>query len=113
MPIPEPVEEALYRIALEALNNSLKHAQAKNVTVFIRHTRKEILLCVRDDGLGFQVESQAHRGGMGMLSMNERVERLDGRLEIRSAPGGGCEVEAMLPLAGNKTGRSVPRRPKV
>jgi PAS domain S-box-containing protein len=112
-PIPEPVEEALYRIALEALNNSLKHAQAKNVTVFIRHTRKEILLCVRDDGLGFQVESQAHRGGMGMLSMNERVERLDGRLEIRSAPGGGCEVEAMLPLAGNKTGRSVPRRPKV
>ncbi len=108
----ERTEEALYRIALEALNNSLKHAQAKNVTVFIRRTKNELRLCVRDDGVGFSVEEKAHSGGLGILGINERVERLNGQLEIRSAPGGGCEVEVVIPISGNRAEQRSYRRQK-
>ncbi len=110
--LPEPLEEALYRIALEALNNSLKHSHAKTVTVFILCARREVMLCIRDDGIGFEVDG-ATKGGLGLVSMKERIERLGGQLTIRSALGAGCEVEATLPLSEAKlpARKNKPRKP--
>lgn len=103
--LPERVEEALYRITLEALNNSIKHAHAKNVTVFIRYKKKALHLCVRDDGDGFLVEEKTHSAGMGIIGIKERVEYLNGTFNIRSAPGSGCEVEVVVPIFAQRTTR--------
>ncbi len=94
--LPERAEESLYRIAIEALNNSLKHSHAKNVTVFLRRSRRKLLLCIRDDGIGFDVDGGT-TGGLGLVSMKERVEHLGGCFSIHSHPGAGCEVEAVIP----------------
>jgi signal transduction histidine kinase len=94
----ERVETALYRIALEALNNSLKHACAKSVTVSIRRKKQEIVLYVYDDGKGTDLDAAWKSGGLGLISMRERAERLQGKLEIHSTPGSGLGVVATLPL---------------
>jgi PAS domain S-box-containing protein len=104
-PLPERLEEALYRIALEALNNSLKHASAKNVEVVIRNTGAQIVLSVKDDGRGFILTESMHQGGMGMTSMQERADSFNGSLHVRSEPGGGTEVEVILPYT-KKTSRA-------
>jgi signal transduction histidine kinase len=90
-------EENLYRIALEALNNSLKHAAASAVTVRIQAGEREVILEVTDNGGGFDPASAAETGGMGLATMQERAEQLDGTLTIRSAPGQGTEVTVALP----------------
>jgi len=87
-----PVEEALYRIALEALNNTLKHAAATTVTVRISFDRDGVELEVVDDGRGFDPEAARDGGGMGLVTMRERAGQLGGRLTVLSAPGEGTRV---------------------
>jgi signal transduction histidine kinase len=96
-------EEALYRIALEALNNALKHAVADSVVVRIHASDAEIELRVSDDGQGFDpshagsgTPGTRSAGGMGLVTMRERVERIGGTLAVTSAPGGGTTVEARI-----------------
>jgi signal transduction histidine kinase len=82
--LPAPIEEGLYRITQEALNNSLKHAGATSVTVSLGMDNGFVVLEVADNGHGFELDSDAYQeGGMGLLSMRERAERL-GLLAIRS-----------------------------
>jgi signal transduction histidine kinase len=88
-----PVEEALYRIALESLNNALKHAAAPAVTVRIRADGEEVELEVADNGRGFDPHTANGRGGMGLVTMRERAERVGGVLTIQSAPGEGTQVK--------------------
>jgi signal transduction histidine kinase len=103
--LPARTEEGLYRIAIEALNNALKHASATTVTVHIRvdagNVRADVeqaILEVVDDGVGFDVELNAHSPGMGLRTMRERAEELGGTLAIRSAPGEGARIVARVPL---------------
>jgi PAS domain S-box-containing protein len=103
------LEEGLYRITLEALNNSLKHAYAKNVGVTIRIEQKEIVLYVKDDGKGFNQADLTDRGGMGMTSMQERAERLKGSVQVRSESGSGTEVEVRLPWSKKFTPKTDKR----
>jgi len=86
------VEEELYWIAQEALNNVVKHAQARNVTVHLQFGEKNVILEVRDDGVGFEPAKSGQSGGIGLRSMEERAQRIRGRLEIESAPGQGTTV---------------------
>ncbi|MCB0155308.1 MAG: GAF domain-containing sensor histidine kinase, partial [Anaerolineae bacterium] len=95
--LPPSVEEGLYRIAQEALNNSLKHAAATSVTVRIRGDVDWAELEVADNGLGFDPRQTADSGGIGMTSMRERAERLDGSLTILSKPGEGTRLTVNLP----------------
>jgi signal transduction histidine kinase len=90
------VEQELYRIAQEALNNVLKHAHAGRVTVRLGAVGGRAALEVADDGVGFE---PALRGGdgFGLPGMRERVERLGGSLRIESAPGAGTRVRAEVP----------------
>ena len=88
--LPQPVETELYHISIEALNNTLKHAGAGRVSVCLCSRHDGLELKIADDGCGFD-PAQAH-SGLGLPSMRERVERLGGSLEIRSAPGAGTRI---------------------
>jgi len=90
--LPAPVEEGLYRIAQEALNNALKHAMATSVTVRIRVVDEHVELEVADDGIGFDPATAGSRNGMGLANMQERAKRLGGAVQVVSAPGKGAKV---------------------
>jgi signal transduction histidine kinase len=90
------VEEALYRIALEALGNAARHAEATQVTVRLAGDDSQVVLEVSDDGVGF-TPSLSFPGRLGLRSMRERAALLGGTLDIRSAPGAGTVVRAALP----------------
>ncbi len=96
--LPKSVEEGLYRIAQEALNNALKHAAASSVTVRIRAAAEVVELEVADDGKGFDPDAVGDKGGMGLVSMRERAERLGGTLRVVSAPGEGTKVQGQVRL---------------
>ena len=87
MDLPPSVEEGLYRIALEALNNSLKHASATSVAIDLRATGHLVEMKVSDDGRGFDTRCAAGRGGLGLITMQERARRLGGSLSVDSTPG--------------------------
>jgi nitrate/nitrite-specific signal transduction histidine kinase len=86
------VEEGLYRIAQEALNNALKHAQADHVHVLLCQDRPRIILQVTDDGIGFDLAAARRQGGVGLKSMEERAAALGTILLVRSEPGAGTRV---------------------
>jgi signal transduction histidine kinase len=92
------VEEELYRIALEALNNALKHAQARNIRVCLRQDEPRrtelarVTLEIADDGIGFELATARERGGLGLSAMEERAAELGGRLTVESAPGSGTRI---------------------
>ncbi|WP_433048476.1 sensor histidine kinase [Dactylosporangium sp. CS-033363] len=94
--VSPPVEEALYRIALEALANAARHAEATQVTVRLAGDDSHVVLEVSDDGVGF-TPALSFPGRLGLRSMRERAELLGGTLDIRSAPGAGTVVRAALP----------------
>jgi len=112
--LPASVEEELYRIAMEALNNALKHANPIRVTVTIRKEEKDrspcIELSVIDDGIGFDLDTKEGEGGLGLVSMQERIEKLSGELTILSAPGEGTQVKACVNL---ETSSQSPDSPEV
>jgi PAS domain S-box-containing protein len=95
--LPSEVEDALYRIAQEALHNVVKHATASNVRVRLTDEGGLARLIVEDDGAGFDPAS-VDQGSLGIAGMRARAEKLGGRLVVRSRPGLGSRIEATLPL---------------
>ena len=91
--LPPDVEEGLYRIAQEALNNALKHAHASSVSVVLHHNDRVVSLSIQDDGIGFDPSEARAQGGFGLTGMEERVTRLGGELTISSSPGEGTCIE--------------------
>ncbi|WP_026404390.1 sensor histidine kinase [Actinomadura rifamycini] len=101
-PMHADVEVALLRTAQEALANVAKHAKAGRVGLTLSYMEDLVTLDVRDDGVGFDPAAvrRAHRsadGGFGLAGMRQRVQRLAGRLDIESEPGGGTAVSATVP----------------
>ena len=88
---PEEWEENLFWIAIEALNNALKHAQAQSVKIILRSFPERFDLEIIDTGRGFDL-THFYAGGMGLKTMRERAELLGGKLDIQSAPGKGTRV---------------------
>lgn len=84
----------LFRVAQEAFNNIVRHAEAKHIRVTLRETSDELTLEVQDDGRGFIVprEDLAVEGAFGLQGMRERADLAEGVLEIDSQPGGGTRV---------------------
>ncbi len=99
--LPEHIETELYRIAQEALNNSLKHSSASSVAISLQTGHDPITMTVIDNGRGFAAEEIADRGGLGLVSMQERAQRLGGRVEVQSAPGEGVTIKVTIPLSGD------------
>jgi signal transduction histidine kinase len=108
--LPPPVEETLYRIVQEALNNSLKHAAASKVRVSIQTTDHLLEIRVVDNGVGFDPTCLSPTAGMGMASMRERAAELGATLDISSVPGDGTRVslvmdlEAQIPIVDQERG---------
>ncbi len=94
--LPPPIEESLYRIAQEALNNALKHAAATSVTVCLRPDGDHIELAVEDNGRGFYPDATNGMGGMGLTNMKRRAERLGGSLTISSEINRGTTIKVRV-----------------
>jgi signal transduction histidine kinase len=96
--LPPHIENGLYRIAQEALNNSLKHAEATKVSVSLTMQERNVELEIADNGKGFDMETIQDHGGMGMVSIRERVEAMHGEYLITSRPDEGTRVLIRVPL---------------
>ncbi len=96
------LEQPLFRIVQEALNNVVKHANASNVSVTLEFSSERILLRVNDDGQGFDPAATPSGRGrhLGMISMRERAAEIGGTMDLRSMIGGGTEVIVSVPRAG-------------
>ena len=94
--LPPEAKEALYRIAQEALHNTVKHARASRVDLKLECDAQGISLEVCDDGAGFDPEG-SFSGHLGLKSMRERAARLDATLRIESAPGEGTQIRLQIP----------------
>jgi len=95
--VPLEVKEALYRIAQEALHNTVKHARATRVEVRLTCDPAALSLELADNGVGFD-PTQDFPGHLGQTSMRERAEQLGGTLAVRSSPGQGTHIAARIPL---------------
>lgn len=92
LPLPPPIEEALYGVAREALNNALKHADARQIHLLLRREGAAVVLEIADDGGGFDPAAVAQGGGFGLRGMTERVAQVGGVLAVQSTPGQGTMV---------------------
>ncbi len=95
-------ETHLYRITQEALNNILKHAKAKNVTVLLEKRDSTVTLIIEDDGAGFDPAKNVDKGevskGLGLVGMGERAALIGGNVEIESARGKGVTIYVRIPV---------------
>ncbi len=96
--LPASVEQDLYGIAQEALNNALKHAAATSITVWLRAGEGRLELEIADDGKGFDPVLAGEGGGLGLSTMRERAARLGGVLNLQSSPGQGTTVKVVVSL---------------
>jgi signal transduction histidine kinase len=94
--LPEEHRTCIYRLVQEAVNNAVRHANARTVEVSVQREIHKVNVIVQDDGAGFDTRFMR---GLGLLGMEERVRRLGGRLKISSEPGRGTLVQAVLPVA--------------
>lgn len=97
-PLDSDLQTLVFRVAQEALSNAVRHAQASSVLVRIVASGGLLQLQVADDGRGCDPEAALTSGGSGLGGMRERLRLYDGRLELRSAPGEGTRVRAVVPL---------------
>lgn len=97
------IKLCLYRFLQESLSNIAKHARATQVYVTLRYDSDTVSLSVDDNGIGFELpELSTHAKGIGLLGMRERIESLQGRLEINSVLGEGSLLVAHLPWHAGK-----------
>ncbi len=101
--VPLAIQSELYHMAMESLNNTLKHARAGRVQVRLQFEPDSVLLEITDDGQGFDTALAASSGGFGIAGMQERAARIGGSVQITSAPGRGTQVTITAPLAENGT----------
>jgi signal transduction histidine kinase len=96
-----PMRTALYRVALEALTNVARHAQASRIDVTLRKLAGAILMEIKDDGKAFDVEKMwtvRKNRHLGMLGMRERMEMVGGSFTVESSPGVGTTIKVQIPF---------------
>ena len=103
--VPHAVSLCSYRLVQEALHNVVKHSSASRASVELSAVDGWLTVCVSDAGSGFD-PAHAIGGGLGLISMRERVRSVGGHFTIETAPGSGTRLRALLPLprhAGDNT----------
>jgi signal transduction histidine kinase len=108
--IPAELEVELLYISQEALNNALKHSKASEVVLSLHTDGDNLGLVVEDNGQGFDLELARGKGGMGLTSMGERVEKIGGKLTIQSVPDIGTTISVIVPVVSpedSQTGRQT------
>ncbi|WP_453993420.1 sensor histidine kinase [Bacillus nitroreducens] len=95
--IPSKYEVALFRLVQEAVQNALKHAEAREIVVKLELARKHVTVVVKDNGKGFDIREKK-QDSFGLIGMRERVDLLDGNLTIDSSVGAGTVVMIQVPM---------------
>jgi signal transduction histidine kinase len=88
--ISNDLKLTIYRIIQEQFNNILKHARAKHIQIRLYQEADKVILCVRDDGRGFDTSTTTH--GVGLINIQTRASLFNGEMKIISSPGNGTEV---------------------
>jgi signal transduction histidine kinase len=92
------VSLSLFRVVQEALYNAIKYSGQKHFEVSLEGSSRDLSLEVRDHGVGFDPASR-HNGGLGLLSMAERIHQVNGTFSVDSRPNSGTCIRALVPLA--------------
>jgi signal transduction histidine kinase len=94
----DEVALCLYRVGQETLRNVAKHSAGKSAWVRLWKKEGRIYLSIRDDGIGFDPASPANTGGIGLVSMKERIRLVDGEFTLKTARGQGTRINAWAPI---------------
>ena len=109
--LPSAMEAAIYRLAQEAFNNALKHADPTYVYMELVFLKDSIKLTITDNGKGFIVEQAESRAKVhsqfGLIGMRERVDLLQGKIHIDSKPGQGTKIQITVPIEAETLKESV------
>ncbi|MEP2934889.1 MAG: sensor histidine kinase [Gilvibacter sp.] len=92
------MEIALFRMIQELVTNIIKHAEASEAHISITQHEQSINVMVEDNGRGFRASQKAHKEGMGLGSIEKRIEHLEGSFEVDSSPGKGTSISIDIPL---------------
>jgi signal transduction histidine kinase/ligand-binding sensor domain-containing protein len=108
--LPQDLEQNVLRIAQEAVTNAVKHADATRISIQLQFRADSLELTVNDNGCGFDTSGvfSLADGQFGLMGMRERAERLNGQMDLTSAPGGGTQVRVTFPIdrvSGHPMGR--------
>ena len=95
--MPSSIEDQLFRVIQELLSNTLRHAKADELEVYLNHIEHNVLLRVIDDGVGFDVDNQK-AGSYGLMNIRERISAVGGTLKIISFKNQGTSIEIKIPL---------------
>ncbi len=106
-PLPLRQATALVRVAQEAAANALQHSSAQSITVGLQYGEDTVTLRIADDGCGFDAGAESSRAGFGLRGMQARMQKVNGRVDVRSGPGTGTTVTATVHL---KSGLRWPYR---
>ena len=87
------IQTHLFRLAQEAVNNSVKHGKAKNVRIVLEQAGEKYVLSVSDDGVGFPEQEEVRLKGLGLRIMNFRAQKIGGELQVEPLEKGGTIVK--------------------
>jgi signal transduction histidine kinase len=96
--IPADIASSLYRVVQEALRNVAKHAGTTEVSLTLAGAPDRLSLTIRDNGTGFDPRSVQGKGGLGLISMQERVRLVNGEFSLTARPGHGVSIAIQVPL---------------
>jgi signal transduction histidine kinase len=101
-PLPQDVTLCVYRVVQEAVQNALKHGGAREILIHLQGSGTSLTASIVDDGAGFDVSTR-FGSGLGLVSMNERLDALGGSLKIHSEPGEGTRLKIRVPIKADGT----------
>jgi two-component system CheB/CheR fusion protein len=96
--VPPEVASALYRIVQEALRNVAKHAGKTSVAIALAGGSNQLMLSIRDHGVGFDKHAMQNKGGLGLIGMQERARLIRGEFSLETRPGRGAAIMIRVPL---------------
>jgi signal transduction histidine kinase len=102
--LPKDISLCLFRVAQEAVHNAVKYSGSGQFAVALFATEDEVQLVVRDGGAGFDVEEAKKNRGLGLVSMQERINLVHGRFAVDSKPGKGTRIFAAVPFVSERQG---------
>lgn len=96
--LPSELGIGLFRVLQESLHNAVKHSGVRRVEVQLSEVANEVHLIIADRGVAFDVDAALQSGGLGLVSMLERIRLLNGSILIESKPLNGTRIEVRVPL---------------
>ena len=102
LPLSREVSIGLYRVLQEALHNALKHSKMRSFAAQLRGKNDSVELMIKDSGIGFEPGTAARGRGLGLISMRERINLLNGTLSIESRPMRGTTIRAIVPASDKR-----------